>query len=368
MNDVMPTLWVTGAPGAGKSTVGWKLFGQIAAHGGSVAYLDIDQLGLLGPPPGGGDRGHRIKSDNLIPLLHGLRDFGVRQTIISGVVDPERGLEYYLRTGPRLEGVDLDLVRLSCSFEVLCERFLGRGSSADLLDELQKYVRLLDSTDIGESVDTTHHTPDQTVAGLLGRCLIAAPRAGATPVCAQTSIPVAAVTGPTAVGKSTAGWHALQTLWQQGLTTAFVDAQQLSFVHPPPPDAFVQSQISALVHGYERAGATAALLVARDPTIARTWSGGPPGVVVRLGADRASLQERVESRGRGLSALLAGDELRGAPSPARRAVLDRALQEAEDFARDHPDLPVLDSSHQTAEETAAMLLEHLRPALVSPRC
>jgi hypothetical protein len=85
-------LWVSGAPGTGKSTTGWGLFGRIAEGGGNVAYVDIDQLGLIGPPPGGGDASHRIKIDNLLRVIDTMRRRGVQQVIVSGVVDPERGI------------------------------------------------------------------------------------------------------------------------------------------------------------------------------------------------------------------------------------------------------------------------------------
>ncbi|SDG39307.1 TetR/AcrR family transcriptional regulator [Pseudonocardia oroxyli] len=173
--------------------------------------------------------------------------------------------------------------------------------------------------------------------------------------------------GLTAVGKSTAGWHALRTLWQEGRPAAFVDAQQLGFVHPRPSDAFVRAQISILLHGYQRAGATVALLVSRDPVLARPRFGEGAGALIRLAADPDALARRVESRARGSSALPAGDELRAAPAPTRRAVLPRALREAEDLARACPDLPVVDSSRQAAEATAAALLEHLRSSVLALR-
>jgi adenylylsulfate kinase-like enzyme len=362
-----PVLWVSGAPGTGKSTTGWGLFTRIAERGGCVAYVDLDQLGLIGPPPGGGAASHRIKAHNLLRVIATLRRRGVQQVIVSGVVDPSRGIEPYLAGKADMAHIDLTLVRLHCDRDELRRRFLGRGSSADLLEELFDLVNELDRSCIGTLLDTTGHHPDDTVNALMERCLVRPGPVRSLPAVpgddALLPAPVVVVTGATAVGKSTAAWSALRSLWQRGVSTAYVDLGQLGFVHPGPDPALEAANLAALWRGYLHAGAEALLVVTREPAVALRALPDDPVIVVRLDADAATLTDRVRCRAEGESALLAGDELRGAPLAVQRRVATRAVAEADRLRRSEMDGIVLNTTAQDPSETSAALLDAMRPIL-----
>ena len=49
LSSRLPVLWICGAPATGKSTVAWRLFG------------DVDQLGMLYPAPEGDADRHLVK-------------------------------------------------------------------------------------------------------------------------------------------------------------------------------------------------------------------------------------------------------------------------------------------------------------------
>ena len=84
----VPVVWVSGAPGVGKSTAGWGLYQRLKALGESVAYLDVDQLGRFCPdPPDDPDR-RRLQATNAIEMLTNFARHGTRRVIVSGVVDP----------------------------------------------------------------------------------------------------------------------------------------------------------------------------------------------------------------------------------------------------------------------------------------
>jgi Mrp family chromosome partitioning ATPase len=365
--DRTPLLWISGAPGTGKSTAGWGVYTRIAELGGSVAYLDIDQLGLIGPPRGGGAASHAIKADNLVRVAAGLRRRGVRQVIVSGVVDPEGGVEPHISGNPDAADLDITLVRLRCDRDELRRRFLGRGSSPDLLPELFELVDALDRAVTGAVLDTTAQHPGDTVAALMRHCVVrpgpcrplhADLRADALP-----QAPVVVVTGPTAVGKSTAAWSVLGDLWQLGVPTAYIDVAQLGFVHPgPDPDSQVAG-LTALWCGYRHAGAAALLVVAREPGPVLRALPDDLVTVIRLDADARSLADRVRRRVAGESALLAGDELRGAPPDVQHRVAARAVAEAELLRRTERARLVLDTTAQEPDETAAALFDAVRPAL-----
>jgi hypothetical protein len=365
-NDRTPLLWVSGAPGTGKSTTGWGLFTRISERGGSVAYVDIDQLGLVGPPRGGGAASHAIKAGNLLRVVAPLRRRGVQQVIVSGVVDPECGIEPYLDGKAEAAGLDVTLVRLRCDQAELRRRFLGRGSPADLLSELFDVVDQLDRSAIGTVLDTTEHQPDDTVDALMERCVVRPGPTRSLPAVpggdAPRPAPVVVVTGPTAVGKSTATWTVLGDLWQRGVPTAYIDLGQLGFVHPGPDPDLEAANLAALWRGYRHAGAEALLVVTREPGPVLRALPDDPVTVIRLDADSSTLTDRIRRRAAGESALLAGDELRGAPPAVQQRVAARAVAEA-DRLRSVDAGTVLDTTGQHPDETAAALFDAVRLAL-----
>ncbi|WP_037320313.1 hypothetical protein [Amycolatopsis orientalis] len=354
-NTKTPVLWTTGAPGAGKSTTAWGLYTRAVEAGGNVAYVDIDQLGLIGPPPGGGEASHAIKAANLLRVLEILRHRGTRQIVVSGVVDPENGVER------EFEGRDFDLtlVRLTCDRDELRSRFLGRGSPATALPDLLAVADAYDRTGFGEELDTTGQRPEETVEALFRRCVVedgpVLPPQGVEP----RPGPVTVVTGPTAVGKSTAAWTVLREFWEQGEPVAYVDLAQLGFVSPGPDPALEAANLAALWRGYREAGARRLLVVTREflPEHRRVFDEVD---VVHLDADDTTLTERVRRRAEGESALLAGDELRGAPPGVRDRVAARAITEAARTRRSGGGRVVLDTSGQEPAETAAALRAALR--------
>jgi hypothetical protein len=103
--------------------------------------------------------------------------------------------------------------------------------------------------------------------------------------------------------------------------------------------------------------------VARDPEpVLRALPQGPV-TVIRLDADAATLADRVRRRAAGETALLAGDELRGAPRALQHQVALRAIAEAEQLRTAQTGGTVLDTTGQSPEETSAALLDVLRPVL-----
>ncbi|RSN47312.1 hypothetical protein DMC64_08480 [Amycolatopsis sp. WAC 04197] len=341
-----PVLWTTGAPGTGKSTTAWGLYTRLTRAGGSVAYVDIDQLGLIGPPPGGGDAAHAIKAANLLRVLEVLR--GTAQIVVSGVVDPAK---------PYIEDPDFDLtlIRLTCDRDELRSRFLGRGSPAAALPDLFAVADVYDRAGFGEAMDTTGQRPEQTVEALFHRCTLDSGTVHPPDSGQPQPGPVTVVTGPTAVGKSTAAFGALRDLWERGIPVAYVDLAQLGFAHPGPDPAREAALLSALWRGYRDAGAKRLVVVAREfrPEHRRVFDAVS---VVHLDADDATLTERVRRRAEGESALLAGDELRGAPPGVRDRVAARAVAEAARMRASGGDRVVLDTSGHEPAETAAALL------------
>lgn len=115
----LAVFWICGAPGAGKSVAAWKLFEILAAEGTRVAYVDIDQLGMLYPAGDDDPERHRLKVEVLIALMPGYAATGAQVLLVSGVVDPGS------RSVTSSFDIDLTLALLSPRRATLRERILA---------------------------------------------------------------------------------------------------------------------------------------------------------------------------------------------------------------------------------------------------
>lgn len=76
MNNHLPFLWLCGAIGVGKSSVGWEMFSQLREEEIKSGYADADQLGLCYPCPDDDPVNQRVKSRDrgYRPANHDTRD------------------------------------------------------------------------------------------------------------------------------------------------------------------------------------------------------------------------------------------------------------------------------------------------------
>jgi hypothetical protein len=98
MSSSLPVLWICGAPGAGKSVTAWSLFEQVAGEGVAVAYLDIDQLGMLYPESDADLERYRLKTEAWNALIPHYLACGAQALIVSGIVDPDSPADAALTT------------------------------------------------------------------------------------------------------------------------------------------------------------------------------------------------------------------------------------------------------------------------------
>ncbi|WP_346176382.1 hypothetical protein [Streptomyces cuspidosporus] len=117
-------LWLCGATGVGKSTVGFQVFRKALGDGRTAAYLDLDQIGFCGPTPADDPRNHRVKSRNLAALWRAYRAVGARCLTVVGHVEDESVLQAYTDA---LTPATVTLCRLHAGREELTRRILGRG-------------------------------------------------------------------------------------------------------------------------------------------------------------------------------------------------------------------------------------------------
>lgn len=117
-------LWLCGASGVGKSSVGWEIFCQVRATGVRAAYLDFDQIGFFLPAPADDPDNHRLKAANLGVLWPNLSAAGAGCLVASGLVDTSDAIRAYVDAVP---GLTPTVCRLRAGPAELQERILRRG-------------------------------------------------------------------------------------------------------------------------------------------------------------------------------------------------------------------------------------------------
>jgi hypothetical protein len=78
----VPLLLLCGAPGTGKSSVGWEVYWSLMRGGVPVAHVDLDGIGY-GPP--GGSGAFDLKFENVAAVWRSYADAGASAFVVSGL-------------------------------------------------------------------------------------------------------------------------------------------------------------------------------------------------------------------------------------------------------------------------------------------
>jgi len=343
--DLIPVLWLCGPPGVGKTTVGWEIFTQLTRDGIEAGYVDIDQLGIFLPEPPGDPERHRIKARNLGAVVTNFRAAGARCIIVSGVVDPVRGV--HLDQIPRSA---VTVCRLRASQDVLRKRFLGRGGQAGLLEDVLRQSAVLDVSDFADMSIDASARPVAEVTRLVrehdggwpalaepGRSSsLAEPDRDAAKPDSDTATadgPVLWLCGATGVGKSTVGFELYLRTVRAGLSTAYIDLDQVGFCSPAP------AENHEAVAAYTDALPSAAI------------------TLVRLHAGRDQLTRRILLRGQGRGSWpQPGDPLLGQSTERLLRVADQAAVDADALERTSIGTVSIDTGSRTVQEVADVIV------------
>lgn len=307
---MIPVLWLCGPSGVGKTTVAWALYTQFAQAAVEPGFVDIDQLGMCYPEPPDDPGRYRMAARNLAAVTANFEAAGARCVVVSGVVDPLRGVPADL-----IPQAALTVCRLRADSDVVRERFVGRGGDPTLIGDVLADADTLDRGDVTCAcvVDTTGLPVSDVIrlvrAGI-GDWPGPVPRRSAASDEAVTSPdgPVLWLCGATGVGKSTVGFEVYQRALRAGRTAAYVDLDQLGSCPVPlddPAHHRVKARnLAALWGTYRTAGAEWLIVtgqVADDASI-RIYTDAMPSASVtlcRLHAGPEELTRRIMRRGNG---------------------------------------------------------------------
>jgi len=160
---------LSGPPGVGKTSVGWRIFDRCTDLGQNPAFADLDLLGAAWPAPADDPHQSRLKATNLAAVWANYREAGSRVLIVAGVVEnltERRQLE-------AATGGPIVICRLDAPDTELAQRIhiRARETGDDLTALLARAADLsaqLAANDISDfSIDTSTRTIDEVAANIL---------------------------------------------------------------------------------------------------------------------------------------------------------------------------------------------------------
>ncbi|MEP6814060.1 MAG: AAA family ATPase [Marmoricola sp.] len=335
----MPVLWICGAPGAGKSVTAWSWFGKVARDGATVAYLDIDQLGMLYPESDDDPERYCLKTEALNALIPNYIACGAQALIVSGIVDP--------KSPPDLAGRYPDARLTFCLLDTeettLRERILERGWDPEDADEAVAEAAALGKAKfVDVSIDTTGASVGavaERVRPLLSNLEPSVPDAARPLTLSAAEAGLVVLTGARAVGTSTIGFGLARSQWNSGVTTGFADLDQLAFLRTGDADdhsetALGMANVAALhelfaSHGAARLIVSAHLPGTSEHELVRTAAPSRMVTIVGLRADAETIAGHVRERTAGSDARLAGDDLASASATRQAEVIQQARSQQE---------------------------------------
>ncbi|MGW7683594.1 hypothetical protein ACWGID_22850 [Kribbella sp. NPDC054772] len=122
-----PALAISGPPGVGKTSVGWRVFDRCIDLDLAPAFADLDLLGAAWPAPDDDPHHSRLKAANLAVVWSNYVKAGSRRLIIAGVVEDLHELQQleHATEGPVV------LCRLDAPDAELAQRIHNRGRESE---------------------------------------------------------------------------------------------------------------------------------------------------------------------------------------------------------------------------------------------
>jgi hypothetical protein len=117
-------LLVCGPTGVGKSTIGFEVYLRTLRSGHTAAYVDLNQLGFIGPARSQDPGGHLLKSRNLAAIWRTYHAAGASHLVATGPLEDTAAADAYVRALP---AATVTVCRLTSGLDELTRRILSRG-------------------------------------------------------------------------------------------------------------------------------------------------------------------------------------------------------------------------------------------------
>ena len=341
MTSALPVLWLYGPSGVGKSTVAWELFTRLTGGGLRLAHLDIDQVGMCyGPPtpenwapePASDPVRHRQKTLNLDAVAANAQDAGAAGLIVSGIVDPEHGIDTDL-----LPNVALTAIRLRADVDEIRRRLGVRARPDEATDEILRDAKALDRDGFPRAGDACIDTTELSVDEVLERVSkqaegwltvrAAAPARAEAVTSAEsdasiesdadatlnppTPASILLLSGPRPAGLSSVGYQVYRQLRAAGSCAAYLDLEQVGFLRPtsaadPGNHRFKAANLASVWRTYQASGADCLVAVGtvEDPENEAVYAAALPRVALEI--NRADLDPKGRPADAAAREILAG--------------------------------------------------------------
>jgi adenylylsulfate kinase len=162
---------LSGAVGAGKTTVGEELAELLKDRGEPHAFIDLDRLSQFWPAAEDDQFNGRLVLANLAEITRNFTAAGARTLVMSGVVETAEAIGKYRMA----IGCPLTVVRVTASPESIADRLKKRHDYWDAdglgwhLDRAPELAASLDASGLDSIVISNDGHPNEAAAVLLAR-------------------------------------------------------------------------------------------------------------------------------------------------------------------------------------------------------
>lgn len=122
-NAAGTALVLSGPPGVGKTSVGWRVFDRCTDAGDDPAFVDVDMLGAAWPAPEDDPYQTRLRARNLAAVWANYQAVGSRRLIMADVVESWSDRDRLMAS----VGMPVIVCTLLASSAALESRIRGRG-------------------------------------------------------------------------------------------------------------------------------------------------------------------------------------------------------------------------------------------------
>jgi hypothetical protein len=141
---LVPTIFLTGPVGSGKTTTAWEICDLLENFGIPHALVDIDNIRWCFVP-GSEDRYNTaIAMANLKVIWQNYHDVGVTHLILAGVLESRKELAHYSEAVP---GAEIQVFRLRVQPATLKQRVLEREHGIGQERRLHRAIELAEQMD-----------------------------------------------------------------------------------------------------------------------------------------------------------------------------------------------------------------------------